>query len=308
MKKNRVEEIDFLKCVLIVLMVVFHFSWFGDMYLTAKKVVYAFHMPGFLLVSGYFAAVWRSGAVGDFLGRRMKWIFVPYVVMESLYAVASTFLPVRGGLEVLDAAHVAEAVLLHPVGPYWYLHTLMLCSIVWFFVSRVDRPGKWGALVLCALAFIALSMLGLTAYSNVFYFWTGLVLRRFSLDFTEAFRPGVAWLVPFILLVAISGAEYGVLLTYCAVAAVMGLSRYAKGPLRSTCLLIGRNSLYVLLFSPLFTAAAKPLVPYFSFDPSGLLLLALATTVAVGGSLLITCVLDRAGISPYLFGRKQALL
>ena len=53
--QNRVREIDYLKCVFIVLMVVFHLVYVGDKFPYAKQVVYTFHMPAFLLISGYLA-------------------------------------------------------------------------------------------------------------------------------------------------------------------------------------------------------------------------------------------------------------
>ena len=63
--KNRVKEIDYLKCVFIVLMVIFHLVYVGDKYPYAKQVVYTFHMPVFLLISGYLANM-DKGA-GDML-------------------------------------------------------------------------------------------------------------------------------------------------------------------------------------------------------------------------------------------------
>lgn len=49
--KQRIGEIDFLRCVLILLMVTFHIVYAGDTYPLAKRVVYTFHMPAFLVVS-----------------------------------------------------------------------------------------------------------------------------------------------------------------------------------------------------------------------------------------------------------------
>lgn len=60
-------------------MVVFHLVYIGDKYPGLKQVVYTFHMPAFLLISGYLANVEKRGK--DFL-RSMAWILVPYVVME----------------------------------------------------------------------------------------------------------------------------------------------------------------------------------------------------------------------------------
>ena len=56
------EELDFLKFVFITLMIAFHLTYIGDTYPVAKQLVYTFHMPGFLLVSGYLFNVNKSWA------------------------------------------------------------------------------------------------------------------------------------------------------------------------------------------------------------------------------------------------------
>ena len=57
---NRISEIDYLKCVFILLMVAFHLVYIGDSYPYAKRVVYTFHMPGFLILSGYLARTYDT--------------------------------------------------------------------------------------------------------------------------------------------------------------------------------------------------------------------------------------------------------
>ena len=52
MNNKRIEEIDFIKCVLILLMVTFHLVYIGNTYPLAKSFVYTFHMPCFLVLSG----------------------------------------------------------------------------------------------------------------------------------------------------------------------------------------------------------------------------------------------------------------
>mgnify|MGYP006896723529 CR=1 FL=1 len=66
---------------------------------------------------------------------------------------------------------------------------------------------------------------------------------------------------------------------------------------------LGRNTLPVLLFSPVFTMAVKPLAGMLApFDGgTGLLFLAVALTVAVSGSIGMAWVADRMGLSRRLF-------
>ncbi len=58
--RPRQPELDFIRGVMIILMVVFHLGYIGDLYPTAKAFVYTFHMPAFLLLSGYLLNTSRA--------------------------------------------------------------------------------------------------------------------------------------------------------------------------------------------------------------------------------------------------------
>ena len=52
--ESRVKEIDYLKCIFITLMIIFHLVYIGDKYPYAKQIVYTFHMSAFLIIR----AIW----------------------------------------------------------------------------------------------------------------------------------------------------------------------------------------------------------------------------------------------------------
>ena len=118
--RNRIQELDYLKCLFIILMVIFHLSYIGGKYPYVKSIVYTFHMPAFLLISGYLINVHKKPKV--FL-KAMAWIFIPYAIMEISYACMSTLFPVWDGIKEISASVLFSKVLLDPIGPYWYLHT-----------------------------------------------------------------------------------------------------------------------------------------------------------------------------------------
>lgn len=96
--KQRLEEIDFLRCVLILLMITFHIVYIGDTYAFAKQFVYTFHMPAFLLVSGYLCNTDKKMAT---FMKSMMWIFITYLVMETAYVVMASLLPIREHIDNL---------------------------------------------------------------------------------------------------------------------------------------------------------------------------------------------------------------
>lgn len=131
--ESRVKEIDYLKCIFITLMIIFHLVYIGDKYPYAKQIVYTFHMSAFLIISGYLANNRKDAR--SFL-RKFLWIFIPYACMEAAYTVMSHFLPVRESVDAITPAILLDKIFLHPMGPYWYLHTLILCSLIYYITFR----------------------------------------------------------------------------------------------------------------------------------------------------------------------------
>lgn len=308
--KSRVEQIDYLKGVLIVLMVIFHLAYISDLYPYVKQIVYTFHMSAFLIISGYLVGVQKNTKL---FFRDMLWIFIPYAVMEVGYVVMSWVLPVRESVDHISATVLAEGVFLSPLGPYWYLHTLILCSVVCFFVYKYVKASNLTRLIILGLCYFVMSkILGVIALSSAIYFLLGVAVRQGGLSFTSVFRPSVWAIVPLVLLCC-SEANLdrstlaGVVITYLAVSLFLSLYNYAPSGAKRLSLFLGRNTLLVLLFSPIFTITCKLFVPFFSFDPTGLLFLVVATTFTVVGSVAIGYLADRLRLSRLFFGRERVL-
>lgn len=311
---RRDESLDFLKCVFIVLMVVFHLAYVGDSYPSAKTFVYTFHMSGFLLLSGFLTNVRK---VPRAFFRSWMGLFIPYVVMESGYVLLSAFLPVREPVAMLTPGVWLHKLFVQPLGPYWYLHLLLLCHGLTYAVwnvcpSRRGMPLRGGLLV---VLLVGLSVLFPTVgRAEVLYYAVGFLLARLQLRFDAFFRPaGTSWLL-WTVLAAFPvchqrGTVGGATITWLTVSGLLWL--YAVLPKRvpamRLCAFIGRNTLSVLLFSPIFTMLFKFAVPLFRFDPTGLLFAVTATAGTVAGSLGVTFLLDRLRLSPFFFGRPYGL-
>jgi len=70
---------------------------------------------------------------------------------------------------------------------------------------------------------------------------------------------------------------------------------------------IGRNTLILLLFSPVFTIVAKVFIPFLVFDHTGICFLVISEVFTVAGSLFVAYLMDKLKISPIFFGKKEAL-
>lgn len=309
LQTSRIEELDYLKCLFVLLMVAFHLAYFADGYPLLKQWVYTFHMPGFLLISGYLMRVDRP--LRKF-ARTLLWLAVPYLILESSYIVLSSFLPVRDGIDHLTVSTFADKFFVHPLGPYWYLHTLILCGIGYFVIWQQKGCNTISRLILLGFYLAGLSFVQLVAWDVSLYFLLGIIIRQSKLTFLQVFRP--SWLA-FIALLWLScypetfhkGSLGGLATVYLVISAALAVFPHLLQSIKKAALFLGRNSLALFLFSPIFTMACKIFIPYLTFDSSRVLFLTLSLPLCILGALAVCKALDALHLSPWLFGRKKAL-
>jgi fucose 4-O-acetylase-like acetyltransferase len=308
---SRIGELDFLKFVFIVLMVAFHLVYIGETYPYAKKIVYTFHMPAFLLISGYLTSVAKSPKP---FFRSRWWLFVPYVVMESGYVIMASCLPIREHIDNLTVTVFFEKVLLHPLGPYWYLHTLILCSIFTYVVFMYVRIGNLSRFIVLGLLFYLCSaFLHIVSFSCACYFLAGVVIRQTGQPFLRVVRPSAWAVVPLVLICCYPrnldiSALSGFVIVYLVMSFLLFIYQHIRDSrLCPYTLFIGRNTLLILLFSPIFTILAKSFLPYLSFDKTGMLFLLLALTFTLLGCFLIGYIMDKSRLSRYFYGKERIL-
>lgn len=227
--ESRVKEIDYLKCIFITLMIIFHLVYIGDKYPYAKQIVYTFHMSAFLIISGYLANNRKDAR--SFL-RKFLWIFIPYACMEAAYTVMSHFLPVRESVDAITPTVLLDKIFLHPMGPYWYLHTLILCSLIYYITFRYVRLSVVSRLVVTGVCLFALSHWGgLMNFSNALYFLIGMTVSQSGLRFTQVFRATTFAIVPFVILCCFPanldrGTLAGVAITWLSISLLLAAYGY----------------------------------------------------------------------------------
>ena len=302
--RRRIIELDFLKGVLILLMITFHLVWFGDSHPYAKQVVYTFHMPGFLIISGYLMNVGKPWP--QFLKTLLSYA-VPYLVMESGYILMASVLPIREHIDHLSVGVFLNHLLVHPLGPYWYLLTLLVCGALYAVVFKFLNLSNLSRFILLGLLFFAVAWgVGMMSLSCALYFLAGAVVRHSRLQFTDVFRPSALAIVAFALLAYFpqnlqSDVAGGVLMVYLAISSLLWICGYVKGRLQQLVLYLGKRTLPLFLFSPMFTILCKHLVPYLDFDPTCLLFLAVSLPICVSGSLAVDWVIRKTGVSRWLY-------
>ena len=202
--KERVPQLDYLKGIFILLMVLFHLALVEETYPVLREAVYTFHMSAFLIISGYLANVDK---VPHAFGKGVLRIAIPYLLFEALYVLMQYFLGhslgAHNAIDSLTATDFATRVLTLPTGPYWYLHTLVICTVIYWLVYRVLRLKGISGLALSGLVLYGLSLVieGLD-WSNVIYFLIGVFIMRSGYSFLQVITPSFIALLPLVVLFA----------------------------------------------------------------------------------------------------------
>lgn len=306
--KERIVELDFVKGVLITLMVLCHLTLFMVTYEDFVSWVYCFHMSGFLLISGYLQNMNKYKSQG--MAKAVRGILLPYLVFEALYVVAIALIGGYMGSNnqsSLALASLAYYLLINPIGTYWYLHTLFICVVVSYLVS-LGKLNAFSALLLSASVLFCLTLFieGLQ-WANVIYFVIGSFMQRMDFKFKQFMLPSLVAVVPVVLITVFDanlgrGTLSGVALTLCMISLLMGIFAYMPQAIRRLFMYVGRNSLAAVLFSPIFSVLAKKYTSLFTFDTTHLLWSFTSLVLVMALCLLAAWLCDKTRLPSCLMG------
>jgi fucose 4-O-acetylase-like acetyltransferase len=308
-KNRRIDELDFFKSIFILLMITFHLAYFGDGHPYLKKFVYTFHMPGFLIISGYLMNINKT--IRNY-GKNILWIAVPYIVMETGYVLMASVLPIRDRIDGLSVGILINKLTVNPLGPYWYLHTLILCGILYFAVFRLMKAPVISRLIVLGLSFYGCARLGLVSFACSMYFLAGVLIRQSGCGLLQIVRKSW-WSVAALTILFLNPSAFdkatfgGILIVYFVFSLSFSIYDYIPMKVQKGLLFLGRNSLVLYIFSPIFTICCKIFVPYLAFDSTRLLFLCLSLPICIAGSLALCKLLDLLRISPFMFGRRTII-
>lgn len=304
--RNRIHELDYLKCLFIILMIIFHLSHIGSKYPYAKSIVYTFHMPAFLLISGYLINVHKKPEI--FL-KAMAWIFIPYTIMEISYACMSMLFPVWDGIKEINASVLLGKVLLDPIGPYWYLHTFILCGTTYYFVhTYLSSTPFIRLLVTSSLLLLFSYIFHLLTFANAFYFMAGTAIH---LGNVRSYLVSPLLFLPLSLWFSVQPAgeseqrHFRRHINYRIGHQPFAVHLQTSSPYCEASFTVHRKEhIAYSSFLPRLYRTVQTLSAFFSFDPTGICFLCTATVITLYGSIFIAFCLDKACLSPFFFGKK----
>ena len=267
-------------------------------------------MPAFLIISGYLTNVQKD--IRSFM-RKLLWIFIPYLCLETGYVLMSHILPVRENVPEISSSILLHKIFIKPLGPYWYLHTLIICSLLYYLTFRYTRMKTISQAILLGLGLFAVSYwCGIMVLANAIYFLAGVIITQSKLPFIRIFQPSLLALVPMILLCCFPdnlnrGTLAGITITYLAIIISLYAHSYLSKGIRQCSYFIGRNTLVIFLFSPLFTILCKMFLSFLFFEPTGILFMIISVAITVSGCIIIAWSLDKLRFSRFFFGQDAIL-
>lgn len=310
MRSKSYNSIDHLRCVLIILVILIHIVNFGDRYPYVKDTINFFFMPAFFMITGYLVNIDKTAKeFGVYMGR----IVLPYTIMVLGYACLSLYLPVRDGLTEFSLPAMARVLFVTSIGPYWFLHTMIICGVLYYLSFRLFRSFGTAVCFIMFGLFLLLTVqyTELLTMRNAAFYFAGVAIRLFHGNFSGLFRPTLWAALPFIAVVADRGhREYGdlavAILVVSFVTFVPKLFQYMHGKPLEISGFIGRNTFPIYIFHPIFTMAAKYMLPWFGFDKTGLVHTATTILLGLAGSLALAFILDKTHLSR-CFGRERLI-
>lgn len=305
---KRIQEIDMAKGILILLMVAFHIEFFNTKYPDACSIIYAFIMPGFLLISGYLFSVNKEPR--KFM-KSISGIVVPYIFFEIVYLLGIGMLgKYIGSSNTFDGGVLAllSKIAFSPSGTYWYLHTMAICLTACYLVNRYVMKGLSGILISSAILYaLSVGIEGLK-WEDIIYFIIGALFRNANFVINERLKSPISILC-FVLIIIFSNdisrdsvSGIGLSLTFLGFA--FDLKDRIPECISNYISYIGRNSLAIVLFSPLFTVTAKFCAPFFAFDDTRILGTICCLSMITALCLFFAMLFDKLTLSRIIGGKN----
>lgn len=325
LKGKRNTDLDFIRAVLIMLMILIHIVSFGNAYPHLKASILSFMMPTFLIITGYLVNIEKTPRQ---MGKYLLCLALPYVIMVTGFSVLSYFMPVRDGITELSVAQICEKIFVTSIGPYWFIQTMIICGMLYYLSFKaihgtiagrgLPQISSYSSLFIFAVLLWLVGKTPALQTNAAAYYFAGVVIRQSGIDFDKMFKASPAAIILWIPLLCncqrYSWSYLAVAFScWCCISSVMwvrslinGICPEGKNRVDSTLLYIGRNTLPIYLFHPIFTMAAKFYHPLFAWDGSEIVFAICTVALAIVGSIAIAKVMEKTKMA-YLFGKRNIL-
>ena len=141
-------------------------------------------MPIFLIISGFFLNFIEDTKLQ--LTTLIKRIGIPYVIFISIYLILLMIVS-KLGIKTSNPAptnfiSLPKIIFLHPIGAFWFLHSLLIISIIPIIVKSVIKKENILLFYIFSIfIFLLLDFLDLVSIRTSLYFILGYILKEITL-------------------------------------------------------------------------------------------------------------------------------
>jgi fucose 4-O-acetylase-like acetyltransferase len=166
--QNRDQLIDLMKGFAILLVVLGHSIQFNSANFDDNilfRIIYSFHMPFFMFVSGWVATFNKSGKLH--LKKRFNRLVIPFIAWYVLSFI------LYGEFHTVSIKEFVKRVIIAPDYGLWFLWVLFLCYIFLFLSIKLQKYIGWFSLVIVMIVihYIPLFILGFSLLKWYFFFF-----------------------------------------------------------------------------------------------------------------------------------------
>ena len=201
-KNNRIEYLDLVKGVAILLVCIGHAYYIriGDLggsvsldNSVLRKLIYSFHMPLFMVLCGFFSTTAYQTAFNRLLRKKFVQLIVPILTCISL-SLGMHFFSGHLSLSLIKAEGIAML---------WFLKVLFICYLIVYLFLRITKGNEWFA---CMLSLIIVFFIPYSDINSLnwylFIFWFGIFWRNYYDAYMKNIR-SVTFIATFIFVISV---------------------------------------------------------------------------------------------------------
>lgn len=255
--KQRDLSWDFVKFILMFLIVYGHFCPSGELWTPVTRIIGLCAIPGFFFVSGYFQS--RITASSDLLKKYRKTlmrIVAPMFSWGVIYVLWSLIILQLSGdvSNVYDILQFLKYSPFYIAGIYWFLTALLYCVIIGSLFSWMIHKNKLTGLLLSAVSpicfcFVSPNFMEHYHFSFIWLFYVaGMMYKHVGSLLNKKIQiPNLIFIILFIIVIAI-GVQFMPQLTFYNTANIIGKTSLGFVVLRYCLYLIATISVIYGIF------------------------------------------------------------
>lgn len=198
-KKEREYWIDYTKLFACILVVIGHLlqglnkaniTWNENLYYYINGVIYSFHMPLFMCLSGYlyskYAKIENRKDYIKFIKKKLINLGIPYFVFYIVYVLVNMMFSssVNSQKGIIDIINIFT----NPIPPFWFLYALFFIFVFVPIIENICKRNTKLIFILCMILNICSKFLNIKVYmisivlEYAVYFYLGVVILKIIKD------------------------------------------------------------------------------------------------------------------------------